>query len=75
LEKEHTAFHSKVAKLLFLAKRARPDILAVVSFFCTWIQEATKEDESKLSRVLEYLKHTQEHVLVLHRQMIQSEPT
>jgi hypothetical protein len=29
-EKEHTEFDSKVAKLLFLGKRARPDILTVV---------------------------------------------
>jgi hypothetical protein len=58
-------FHFKVAKVLFLAKRARPDILKVVSFLCKCIQVTTKQDDDKLKRVLGYLKGMQEHVLVL----------
>jgi len=49
-------FHTKVAKLLFLSKRARPDILTIVSFLCTRVQTATTEDQAKLNRVLGYLK-------------------
>jgi len=33
--KKRTLFHSTVAKLLYLSKRARPDIIAVVGFLCT----------------------------------------
>jgi len=58
-------FHSKTAKLLYLAKRARPDILTTVIFLCTRVQEATEEDRSKLPRVLGYLKHTQDRTLTL----------
>jgi hypothetical protein len=49
--------HSTVAKLLYLAKRARPDVLTVVIFLCTRVQDATVEDERKLIRVLGYLKN------------------
>lgn len=51
-------FHTVVAKLAYLAKRTRPDILTAVSFLSTRVQSPTKADESKLSRVLKYLKHT-----------------
>jgi hypothetical protein len=44
------------AKLLYLAKRARPDILTMVCFLCTRVQEGTDEDRKKLYRVLGYLK-------------------
>jgi hypothetical protein len=58
-------YHSTVAKLLYLAKRARPDILTVVIFLCTRVQEATVEDEKKLARVLGYLKKTENRTLML----------
>jgi hypothetical protein len=58
-------YHSTVAKLLYLAKRARPDILTVVIFLCTRVQEATVEDEKKIGRVLGYLKKTESRTLIL----------
>jgi hypothetical protein len=62
-EEECKVFHSKTAKVLYLAKRARPDILTVVSFLCTRVTGATVEDASgKLDRVLGYLKGTQDWV-------------
>jgi hypothetical protein len=64
-ESEKKYFHSTTAKLLYLAKRARPDILTVVIFLCTRVQEATVEDRDKLDRVLGYLRWTEEYVLVL----------
>ncbi len=51
--------------MLYLAKRARPDILTAVSFLCTRVQSATEEDEKKLLRVLGYLKSTVSKVLYL----------
>ena len=53
------AFHSCVAKLLFLTKRARPDILTAVAFLTTRVSEPTEDDEKKLLRVLRYLNGTQ----------------
>jgi hypothetical protein len=58
-------FHSTTAKLLYLAKRARPDILTAVTYLCTRVQGATVEDMQKLERVLGYLKHTKSRTLLL----------
>jgi hypothetical protein len=65
VEEKRKVFHSTTAKLLYLAKRARPDILTVVSFLCTRVQAATEEDQSKLAHVLGYLKGTQDCTLLL----------
>jgi hypothetical protein len=64
-EADRKLFHTKVAKLLYLSKRARPDLLTIVSFLCTRVTRATKEDAGKLSRVLGYLKRTKEETLRL----------
>jgi hypothetical protein len=64
-EEGRKLFHTKTAQLLYLAKRARPDILTAVSFLCTRVQSATEEDEKKLLRVLRYLKSTVGKVLYL----------
>ena len=44
-ESERVFFHSTVAKLLYLSKRARPNILMVVTYLCMRVQNATVEDE------------------------------
>jgi hypothetical protein len=62
-EEDRKQFHTKTAKLLYLAKRARPDILTAVNFLCTRVQSATEEDAMKLARVLGYVKGTVEQVL------------
>jgi hypothetical protein len=51
-------FHSMVAKLLYLAIRARPDILLAVNFLTSRVSEPTEKDKSKLDRVLGYLSGT-----------------
>jgi len=48
-------FHSRVAKLLYLSMRARPDILTAVSFLTTRVTKCTEADWVKLDRVLMYL--------------------
>jgi hypothetical protein len=58
-------FHSTVAKLLYLSKRACPDIIAVVGFLCTRVKELSVEDWEKLSRLLGYLKGTMDFVVRL----------
>jgi hypothetical protein len=57
---EKAKFHSVVAKLLYLGKRSRPDILLPVQFLCTRVKAPTANDERKLERVLGYVKLTKE---------------
>ena len=51
-------FHSTVAKILNLKKRARPNIETAVSFLCTRVQQPDTDDWKKLCRVLSYLHNT-----------------
>lgn len=64
---EHGAqlFHHNVAKLLFLCKRARPDIQTAVSFLSTRVQSPDTDDLKKLGRVMKYLRRTSNMVLTL----------
>jgi hypothetical protein len=57
-EKDKGKFHTMVAKLLYLGKRGRPDILLPVQYLCTRVKNPTKGDAQKLERVLGYLKQT-----------------
>jgi hypothetical protein len=59
-------FHTVVAKLLYLAKRARPDILTAVSFLCTKVTKPTTEDQQKLSRVMGYLQQSVDYEYVIN---------
>ena len=58
-------FHTTVAKLLYLAKRTRVDILLAIAFLSTRVQSPNVEDAAKLERVLKYLNGTRDSVLVL----------
>jgi hypothetical protein len=58
-------FHTVVAKLLYLSRRAWPDIIATVSFLCTRVKEPTVQDREKLFHLLGYLQRTKERVLTL----------
>ena len=53
-------FHTSVARLLYLAKRTRPDILLPVNFLCTRVANPTEDDARKLERVTKYLYGTRE---------------
>ena len=58
-------FHHNVAKLLFLCKRARPDIQTAVAFLCTRVKGPDTDDYKKLTRVVRYLRGTLEMPLAL----------
>ena len=58
-------FHSIVAKLLYIEKRARPDLETAVAFLCTRVSEPDIDDWKKLKRLLAYLHHTAEDVRVI----------
>ncbi len=61
-------FHTIVAKLLYVSRRIRLDLLFAVSFLCTRVQQPTAEDWYKLCRVIGYIKRTRSVVRVLTRQ-------
>ena len=64
-EVERRFFHRMVAKLLYLSKWARLDILTVISFLCTCVSVATEEDRDKLRYLLGYLSYTRAKKLVI----------
>ena len=64
-EMKAEAFHTYVAKALFLTKRARPDVQLPVSFLCTRVQNPTTYDWTKLTRMMDFLKRTKDEVLTL----------
>ena len=58
-------FHTFVAKLLFVSKRGRPDILVAIAFLSTRVTGPDKDDWKKLTRVTKYINGTIEIVLTL----------
>jgi hypothetical protein len=58
-------FHSVVAKLLYVAIRARMDILLAVGFLCSRVSKSTVQDMAKLKRLLQYIKGTLELTYIL----------
>jgi hypothetical protein len=62
---EREKFHTMVAKLLYISKRIRPDILLAVTFLTTRVQCPREDDLEKLTRVLRYLKKTKHRGITL----------
>jgi hypothetical protein len=58
-------FHSLVAKVLYLAKRTRPDLLLATNFLTTRVQSPDEDDWSKLQRLLKYLSGSKELGIIL----------
>ena len=58
------AFHTFVAKGLFLCKRARPNTETVISALCTRVKEPTQDDWCKLLRYMRYLNATHGNELI-----------
>ena len=57
-EPDRKIFHKIVAKLLYVANRARPDIMVAISFLTSRVLNTTEKDWRKLKRVLCYLNGT-----------------
>ena len=62
---ESKYFHSYVAKLLYLAKRVRPECLTAVSFLSTRVQVCDIDDMAKLRRLLGYILGTRHRGIIL----------
>ena len=59
-DSEHAQFRSRVMKVAYLSKRTRPDLLTAIAFLTTRISAPTKQDGVKLTKLLQYIKHTRE---------------
>jgi hypothetical protein len=55
-EKERKAFHHVVAKTLWAAIRARPDLLTALSFLTCRVKAPDEDDLKKLTRMVSYIK-------------------
>jgi hypothetical protein len=64
-EKEADFFHRTTARLLFAAKRARPDLQVAIAYLCTRVKSPNQSDYRKLTRVIKYLRLTISIPLVL----------
>ena len=64
-EETRQAFHSIFAKLLWVGKKARPDILVALSFLGKRTTKADLDDWKKLRRLFSYLKGTADLMLKL----------
>jgi len=58
-------YHHNTAKLLFLCKRARPDIQTAVAFLCTRVKNPDEDDYKKLTRTIRYLRGSINMPLIL----------
>jgi hypothetical protein len=64
-------FHSVTAKILFLCKRARPDVQTPIAFLCTRVRKPDTDDLKKLKRVIAYLRDTKNLCLTLEADNLQ----
>ena len=58
-------FHTQVAKMLYLAKRTKPECLTAVAFLTTRVTKCNLDDVVKLTRLLKYVRRTQQTGIVL----------
>ena len=63
--KKSDIFHSVVAKLLFIVKRARPDCETAISFLTRRVSKSDEDDWEKLRRVLLWCKNTINDIRVI----------
>lgn len=63
-EEQRVRFHRLVAKLLYLAKRARPDWLTAVAFLATRVTKCSIDDLVKLEQPLKYVCCTRDRGIV-----------
>jgi Reverse transcriptase (RNA-dependent DNA polymerase) len=64
-------FHSTTAKILFLCKRARPEVQTAVAFLCTRVKSPDVDDMKKLQRLVRYLRDSKELCLTLEADDLQ----
>ena len=58
-------FHRTVAMILYLAKRARPEVLTALSYLATRLTKSDSDDVDKLIRLIRYIRGTREMGMIL----------
>ena len=58
-EHQREQFHSIMAKIMYLAKRVRPDLLVAVAFLVRRVQSPDTDDWAKMCRLVQYIRSTQ----------------
>jgi hypothetical protein len=58
-QEEQQWFHRNVARILYLAKRTRPECLTSVAFLATRVTKCSQDDLEKLRRLLKYIRYTE----------------
>jgi len=64
-KRQSEIFHSIVAKLLYVSKRARTGAQLAIAFLCTRVSYSTEQDWKKLIRLLQYFNGTLDMPLIL----------
>jgi hypothetical protein len=64
-EEQKATFHTVVAKALFVAKQARPDIAVAIAFLTMRVRDPDVQDWAKLRHLIEYLRNTVDLPLIL----------
>ena len=64
MDRKSKKFHTYVYKVLFICKRARPDIHTGVAALTTRIKKPTEDDWNKLRRIVWYLNGTKKDKLI-----------
>ena len=62
---DRESFHKVVAKSLYVAKRARPDIMTAISFLMKRVKEPDHDDWEKIEHMIKYLVLTDKLPLIL----------
>ena len=63
-EEQRVKLHRLVVKMLYLAKRARPDCLTAVANLATRVTRCSVDDLAKLERLLKYVNETKDGAAV-----------
>jgi hypothetical protein len=64
-DKERERFHSLTAKLLYLSKRTRPDILTCIAYLTKRVLEPRTDDWNKLAHTIRYIREARATPLTL----------
>jgi hypothetical protein len=64
-DKDAITYHHLTAKMLYLCKRARPDLQTAISFLTTRVTRPDKDDWNKLRRCIRYLRGSKDLFLTL----------
>jgi hypothetical protein len=59
------AFHTSMAKALYITKRAGPDISLAIAFLTTRVRSPNIDDWEKLCHLMEYLMGDRDRFLIL----------